>query len=699
LASQSSDVNGSVNFSDDWVIGNGSSGGNSRYFSGNISEVAIYHHGLTAAQVLKHYLFGRYGTNNLPSGNSLKWSANNNDGVWDTAYSTNWINLSNSLQTVFNPGDQVLFDDTVGVPTNVTMSGVVSPSTITVNSSINNFTFSGSGAITGAGSLIKEGSSTLTINSPANFTGAATIGGGAVYAGDSSFASVSSVTITNNATLDFAGGALSGNLPITVSGTGVNGEGALYNSGGGQYDQTLDITLAGDTTFGAASGGNSRWDLGHGSTLTGPHKVTISFPGGGYGEWDTVQIATNVGNLELAQGSWGLKGLGHSLGNPASTLTVDSGTTLDIWNSSYGPTDGYNNNIHVLANATFQILTGFDYFNANMTLENGVAFNSFYGSGNNQMMNGTYILNGIVHFVFGDSYFIFTNVISGPGGFVWDAYNHKMIFMAANTYQGPTVIGNGLTLALSGIGSISNSALIFLGGSNPLNNSLDVSGRSDQTLTLASGQTLAGIGAINGSLVVSSGATLSPAGTNVTLGMTEGSSSTGTISCYSAVTLNGATVIKLNGSGVNDEVQSFAGITYGGTLQLVNISGSPLAAGDSFQVFNAGSYTGSFANITPPTPGNGLAWDTSQLNSGLLRVVAAPIINSVAVSAGGLVFSGTNGVANGTYYVLTTTNLTIPIVNWRTLSTNSFDANGNFSVTNSTSPGIPQQFYSIEEEP
>ena len=217
MASQSSDVNGSVNFSDDWVIGNGSSGGNSRYFSGNISEVAIYHHGLTAAQVLKHYLFGRYGTNNLPSGNSLKWSANNNDGVWDTAYSTNWINLSNSLQTVFNPGDQVLFDDTVGVPTNVTMSGVVSPSTITVNSSINNFTFSGSGAITGAGSLIKEGSSTLTINSPANFTGAATIGGGAVYAGDSSFASVSSVTITNNATLDFAGGALSGNLPINVS--------------------------------------------------------------------------------------------------------------------------------------------------------------------------------------------------------------------------------------------------------------------------------------------------------------------------------------------------------------------------------------------------------------------------------------------------------------------------------------------------
>jgi autotransporter-associated beta strand protein len=606
--------------------------------------------------------------------------------------------LSNSLQTVFNPGNQVLFDDTAGVPTTVNESGVVSPSVITVNSSVNNFTFSGSGAITGSGSLVKGGSSTLTIASPANFTGSATINGGAVYAGDSSFASVSSMTITNNATLDFAGGALSGNLPMTVSGTGVNGEGALYNSGGAQYDQTLDITLAGNTTFGAASGGNSRWDLGHGSTLAGPYNVTISFPGG-YGEWDTVQIATNVGNLELTQGSWGLKGLGNSLGNPASTLTVDSGTTLDIWNSSYGPTDGYNNNIHVLANATFQILTGFDYFNANMTLENGVAFNSFYGVGNDQLMNGTYTLNGIVHFVLGDSFFVFTNVISGPGGFVWDAYNHEMIFQAVNTYQGPTVIGNGLTLALAGSGSIANSALIFFGGSSPNNYSLDVSGRSDQTLTLASGQTLAGIGTINGYLIVSPGATLSPAGTNVILGMTEGSSSTGSISASDSIALNGTTVLKLNGPGVSDVVQSGGTIAYGGVLNLVNISGSPLAVGDSFQIFDASSLVGSFTSITPPAPGYGLAWDTSQLDSGVLNVVAAPIINSVAASAGNLIFSGTNGTANATYYVLTTTNLTTPLANWLTIATNSYDANGNFSVTNAINPGTPQRFYRIAQAP
>jgi len=633
---------------------------------------------------------------------NLRWSANNNDGVWDTDISANWINLSNNQSSVFNATDQVLFDDTVGAPTNVIVSGMVSPGVVTVDSSTHNFTFNGTGSISGPGGLVKEGSSTLTIASPANFTGPVTISGGTIYAGDYSFASVSSVTITNNSTLDFGGGSLDGNIPITVSGAGVNGEGALYNSNYPLYDslgdQTLAITLAGNTTFGAASGGGNRWDLADGSILSGPYKVTINFPGG-YGEWDTVSIAGNVGDFELAQGSWGLKGLGAGMGNPANTLTVDSGTTLDIWNGTGGTTNGYNKNFHVLANGACQILTGFNYFNANMTLENDVAFTAVYGSGD-QSVNGTFTLNGIVHFMLGDANFIFTNVISGPGGFVWDAYNHEIILQAANTYTGPTVIGAGLTLALGGSGSIAGSALIFFGGSNAANNSLDVSGRSDQTLTLASGQTLAGIGSINGSLVVSPGAILSPSGTNITLRTTEGSSSTGIIAASNTITLNGTTVVKLNGSGVNDQVRSGAGITCGGTLNLVNISGAPLADGNSFKVFSAASYAGSFASLTPATPGSGLVWGTSQLNAGVINVVAAPqpVINSVKISEGNLIFSGTNGLASGTFYVLTATNLTTPATNWVTLSTNSFNANGSFNVTNVINPGAPQRFYCIKPQ-
>jgi len=58
LVSHNADTAGSIVFGDDWVIGNGSSAGNTRFFNGNISEVAIYSHGLTSAQVLEHFIKG-----------------------------------------------------------------------------------------------------------------------------------------------------------------------------------------------------------------------------------------------------------------------------------------------------------------------------------------------------------------------------------------------------------------------------------------------------------------------------------------------------------------------------------------------------------------------------------------------------------------------------------------------------------------
>lgn len=771
------DTVGAINFPAPWRIGSGSAAGASRLFAGNITQVALYNHALTPAQVVTHYVMGEYGldastsppiisvqpqsqsnfigssvtfsvsvlstlpttnqwykgsnpitgqtnatltltnlsagdeasysvvvgnnngkTNSdsatftlLTSGNSLEWSSADvgNNGLWDNAASANWINLSNSQQTVFNPADQVFFDDTVDAPTTVTINDTVLPSVVTVNSSTNNYTFSGSGAISGGASLVKKGSSTLTIDA-ANFTGPVRISGGTVYAGNNSFKNVASVTITNNSTLDFGGGGYN-DLPIIVSGTGMNGLGALFNSYDDYPSETLAITLAGDTTL----GGSNRWDLL--GSITGPHKVTVNWTNqadGNYGEWNTINIASNVGDIELAGGKLGIKNMGATFGNPSANFIVDPGTELDFWNGDAG----YAKNFHVLGNGVMQILTGFTDFNGNLTLENSARFVAYGASGNpTENMNGAITLNGVAHFVLGDGNFSFTNVISGPGGFVWDAYNHQMIFHAANTYTGPTVIAQGMAVALSGNGSISQSTNIFFGGSDSTSVHLDASGRTDQTLTLANGQTLGGIGAITGNLVASAGSTIAPAGTNTTIGITVGGNPTGTISVSGNATLGGTTTLKLDGSGSNDVVQAGGSITYGGALNLVNISGAPYAPGDTFQIFTAGSYSGSFTQgINPANPGPGLAW---QLNAGTLSVVTGtsqPVLGTVSFLGGNLVLSGSNGSAGNNFVMLTSTNLATPLTNWTPVLTNSFDSNGMFRVTNSIDPAAARGFYLLQ---
>jgi hypothetical protein len=136
-------------------------------------------------------------------------------------------------------------------------------------------------------------------------------------------------------------------------------------------------------------------------------------------------------------------------------------------------------------------------------------------------------------------------------------------------------------------------------------------------------------------------------------------------------------------------------------LNLINISSLPLATGNSFQVFSAANYSGSFSGITPTTPGAGLAWDISHLNGGKINVVTAgaaqPVIGGTTLSGGNLIFNGTGGTANGIYYVLTSTNLTAPLVDWSPVATNAFDASGDFSFTNAVSSALHQQFYLIKQ--
>lgn len=632
--------------------------------------------------------------------NQLKWTGSANS-QWDVDTSANWLNLTSDAQTVFNQGDSVLFDDTPGVPTSVTVNGTVVPSLITVNTSTNSFTIS-SGTISGSGSLVKEGTSSLTITSGAGLTGTAMIGGGSLYAGNNCLRSISGVVVSNNATLDFGGGQFSKITPVTVSGSGLNGEGALYNSYDDYPGELLNITLAGDTSIGGAN----RWDLASGSQINGAHNLTMDWSSdadGHYAQWNSVTIGNNVlgiteTNSQAANGvttALGFTGMDASFQNPSTVMTVCSNAQLVFYGG------GFNGSIHLESGASIYHYTApAGFYGSTLVMDGGSSFYSYYNTGETTPVDSAVTLNGVVHFVIGNHYMDYTNVISGVGGFVLDYYDNAMQFSSSNTYSGPTIIGssgNTPYVSLTGKGSISHSSLIFFGGNNPAVDHIDVSGRSDQTLTLANGQTLEGVGAINGSLVVASGATISPGGTNTTIGITTGANPVGTLLASNNITLSGTTVIKLDGT-TNDVVEAVGNITYGGALDLANISGSPLAAGNSFQIVSAAGYSGAFTSISPATPGAGLAWNTSQLSSGIISVVASgagPEISKTYTSGGNFVFGGTGGPDNGTYYVLTSTNLLTPVSGWTPIATNMFTASGAFSVTNALSG--PRRFYIIKQ--
>jgi hypothetical protein len=798
LIQSKSDSVGALSFSDPWAIGNGTSAGNSRHFNGNITEVAIYGHGLTAAQVLNHYCVGLVGvpsanaapiidiqpqsqqsfvggtlplsvtavsalpmTNQWYFGNSplsgktnatltltnlqltnagnysvvvgnangtatssvavvtvatprnLRWSANANTGAWDNT-TANWINLASSLQTAFDAGDAVLFDDTPGVPTTVAVTNTVVPSVVNVNATNNSYTFNGPSGMSGYGSIIKSGPSTLNIFTPSGFAGSVAIKGGLVYAGNNCFRSVSSISVTNGTTLDLGGGGFNNLTPITLAGSGVSGQGALINSYNDSPGELVNLIMTGDTLL----GGSARWDMASGSQINGAHNLSFDMSGaGGYGQWNGVSIGANVPQITVANASsLGLTSMDTSCQNPATLFNISTNGQLVLYSGGFnGSVNLYNcaqmtvysasvnlagSTLHIYSGATMHLYAqGIAMTGNNLIFEDRASLQTYYNSGNNPI-NNLVTLNGVVHLVLGDHSESFNNVISGVGGFVLDYYNNQMILSASNTYTGPTIIGssgNTPAVALTGNGSISHSSLIFFGGSDASVVHVDATGRSDQNLTLAGGQTLAGIGAINGGLVVSPGATVSPAGTNTTIGITVGSNPVGRIIAYNDITLAGTTVLKLNGNGGNDMLQSSSSIHYGGTLNLVNISGSPMAAGQTFQIFDAGAISGSFATITPAVPGTGLAWDTSQLSNGLIGVITVPVFTSAKVSGGNLVLSGSGGTANGNYVVLSSTNVVTPVINWVPVATNAYDSSGNFTWSTPILPGVHRSFFMIRQ--
>jgi len=368
-------------------------------------------------------------------------------------------------------------------------------------------------------------------------------------------------------------------------------------------------------------------------------------------------VDPGLGDIDVKEGMFGVQTVTSQLGNPARTLTVFPGATLELWNLNTAPL-----NKHVVLSNTATV------FNEN---------------GNSIIIGPVILTNGTSTFnIGGISLTVSNNVLNGPGGFTKTGAG-TLTLRGVNSYTGPTLVSAG-TLALAASGSIGGSLTITVAAGA----TLDVTARADGKLTLANGQILTGDGIVNGALQVNPGATVSP-GNSVSL-----------LTVNSAATLQGTTLMELNKATGTSDTLGAATITYGGALQITNLAGA-LADGDAFPLFSAAGYSGSFAKISPAIPALNLAWDTGTLTSdGILRIISAPTpqpqITGVAVANGSLVLTGNSGVPNWPYCVLATTDPSLPLASWTPIATNQFDATGAFVITNAIDQLVLNRFYALQ---
>jgi hypothetical protein len=73
-----------------------------------------------------------------------------------------------------------------------------------------------------------------------------------------------------------------------------------------------------------------------------------------------------------------------------------------------------------------------------------------------------------------------------------------------------------------------------------------------------------------------------------------------------------------------------------------------------------------------------------------------PLITAPLLQGSNLVLSGSGGLPNTLYYVLTSTNLALPRRQWTPIGTDSFAGNGTFKFTNTPDPNSPQLYYLLQ---
>ena len=243
------------------------------------------------------------------------WNATS--GIWRVGTTTPWANGSDNE---FWNSDTVIFDDTPGADAAATVTGTVTPAGMTVNNPTYNHAWTGTGGISGTGSLTKGGAAGLTISTANSYSGGTTLNAGTLTLDNASAIGSGALNIAGGALDSTNSTTLSTNNAVNVSGdfafTGTSnlslGTGAVTLSGG---DRTVTVA-AGTLTTGRIT------NAGGGLTKNGTGTLQLNPAGGN---------STLTGTLKVSAGTLGIGLNDLTATGLAGSGTIQNGSATTRW--------------------------------------------------------------------------------------------------------------------------------------------------------------------------------------------------------------------------------------------------------------------------------------------------------------------------------------------------------------------------------
>lgn len=535
------------------------------------------------------------------------------------------------------------------------------------------------GSYTVVANAVTSAAASLTISTPpgsgvwtnaggGSWTTTGNWSGNSIASGTDAVADFSTLSVTANATVTLNGAKTVGAMVFddldatknswTVS-QNTSGSLTLATSSGTpaistQVPITISAVVAG--TQGMFKNGTGTLTLSGASTLTGTVQVT-----GG-----TLEVSNKSGDCPYS---------------------VASGATLRI---GYNTGGGYANTNLVINGDGVAATTGFylaggKTYNASgqIILQAAPTTIRQYGSGLAKI--GTYDINGNGLWCTANAS---GSVIDANVQIVSSGFGMSMdIDPGVSTLTGDLTINGSLNIGSLGFYKRGPGSVLLKGAATASNTAVKV---LEGTVLCGATNCLGSAAAVP----VSSGAKLSLNGYSQTVASVTDSAG-GTISFDGAntltattATLGGALQMTVNKGATpsSSRLVSSNALAYAGTLSITIQGATPLALGDSFQLFSAPSYSGAFTSIALPNLPVGLAWDTSALaTTGSISIIAA---GSSQWNGGGADTNWSsalnwNGVAPSNNQVLTFAGTTRPssVNNLLTSVGQIVFSNGGFSLS------------------